>query len=59
MSENNDAHINTMENAIHIFEDADSWSTVMLLYNSALKKINIKLEILNDEFQHAHQYNPI
>ena len=37
----------------------DSWKEVMLIYTSALKKIETKLEILNDEFQHVHQYNPI
>ncbi len=37
----------------------DSWKEVNLVYNSALKEINTKLEILNDEFQHVHQYNPI
>lgn len=37
----------------------DSWQTMMLLYNSALKEVGTKLEILNDEFQHIHQYNPI
>jgi Uncharacterized protein conserved in bacteria len=42
-----------------IYEDVDSWKTVMFLYNSALKEISTKLEILNDEFQHVHQYNPI
>ncbi|MCR4782657.1 MAG: GTP pyrophosphokinase family protein [Lachnospiraceae bacterium] len=31
----------------------------MLLYNSALKEMGTKVEILNDEFQHVHQYNPI
>lgn len=40
-------------------EDADSWSTMMFLYNSALKEISTKIEILNDEFQHIHKYNPI
>ena len=30
-----------------------------MVYNAALKQINTKLEILNDEFQHVHQYNPI
>ena len=43
--------------------DAESQITncqeVMLVYNAALKQINTKLEILNDEFQHVHQYNPI
>ena len=31
----------------------------MFLYNSALKEVNTKLEILNDEFVHIHNYNPI
>ena len=30
-----------------------------MLYNAALKEVARKLEILNDEFQHVHQYNPI
>ena len=42
-----------------VYEDVDSWETIMFLYNSALKEISTKLEILNDEFQHVHQYNPI
>ena len=41
------------------YEDVDSWNTIILLYNSALKEVGTKLEILNDEFQHVHQYNPI
>jgi putative GTP pyrophosphokinase len=48
-----------MENAIRNYEDVDSWKTIMFLYNSALKEVGTKLEILNDEFQHVHQYNPI
>ena len=39
--------------------DVDSWREVILIYTSALKEIGTKLEILNDEFQHVHQYNPI
>ena len=42
-----------------IGEGIDSWKEVNLIYNSALKEIGTKLEILNDEFQHVHQYNPI
>lgn len=41
------------------YEDVDSWKTVMFLYNAALKEVGTKLEILNDEFQHVHRYNPI
>lgn len=37
----------------------NSWMEVVLVYNSALKEIGTKLEILNDEFQQVHQYNPI
>lgn len=37
----------------------ESWTEVILIYNSALKQISTKLEILNDEFQHVHRYNPI
>jgi putative GTP pyrophosphokinase len=44
---------------INTYDDVDSWNTIILLYNSALKEVGTKLEILNDEFQHVHQYNPI
>lgn len=40
-------------------EGVDSWNTITFLYNSALKKVRTKVEILNDEFQQVHQYNPI
>lgn len=40
-------------------EDVDSWKTLIFLYNSALKEVGTKLEILSDEFQHVHLYNPI
>lgn len=39
--------------------EVNSWKEVILIYSSALKQIETKLEILNDEFQHVHQYNPI
>ena len=39
--------------------EVDTWKEVTLIYSSALKEIGTKLEILNDEFQHVHQYNPI
>ena len=42
-----------------IRDDVDSWKEVQLIYNSALKEVETKLEILNDEFQHVHNYNPI
>ncbi len=44
----------------NILQDGvESWETVMFLYNSALKEVGTKLEILNDEFVHVHNYNPI
>ncbi|XME02480.1 GTP pyrophosphokinase family protein [Lachnospiraceae bacterium C1.1] len=48
-----------MDYAETSYDSVDSWKTIILLYNSALKEINTKLEILNDEFQHVHRYNPI
>ena len=36
-------------------EGVDSWSTIIFLYNSALKEVRPKVEILNDEFQQVHQ----
>ncbi|MBU5473696.1 MAG: GTP pyrophosphokinase family protein [Clostridiales bacterium] len=48
-----------MDTPITFNEDVDSWKTVMFLYNSALKEVGTKLEILRDEFQYIHKYNPI
>ena len=46
--------------AAEVFQDnAESWETLIFLYHSALKEVGTKLEILNDEFQHVHRYNPI
>lgn len=39
--------------------DVDSWKELTLMYTSALKQITTRVEILNDEFQHVHKYNPI
>lgn len=41
------------------FEQVDQWRTLMFLYRSALREMNTKIEILNDEFLHVHNYNPI
>ncbi len=40
-------------------EGVTSWETVIFLYNSALKEVGTKVDILNDEFRHVHKYNPI
>ncbi len=41
------------------YDQAEEWNRALLLYDSALKEVNTKLEILNNEFKLAHQYNPI
>ena len=41
------------------FNQVDEWKSVMFLYDSALKEINTKIEILNNEFVHIYNYNPI
>ena len=39
--------------------EVDSWEEVNLIYNAALKQVQTKMEILNEEFQRVHKYNPI
>lgn len=41
------------------YSGAEDWGSALLLYDAALKEISTKLEILNNEFKMAHQYNPI
>lgn len=41
------------------YDQLDRWKSVMFLYNSALKEINTKIEILNNEFMHIYNYTPI
>lgn len=41
------------------YNQTEEWSRTLLLYDSALKEINTKLEIMNNDFKLAHQYNPI
>ena len=48
-----------MELKVDNGEGVDSWKEVTLIYNAALRQVQTKMEILNDEFQHVHQYNPI
>ena len=40
-------------------DQVDQWRSVMFLYDSALKKVNTKIEILNIEFVNRYDYNPI
>ncbi len=41
------------------YSEEEEWKKVMLMYDSALKEVSTKLEILNEEFKLNHQYNPI
>jgi putative GTP pyrophosphokinase len=41
------------------YNEEEEWNRAILLYDSVLREINTKLEILNNEFKQAHQYNPI
>ena len=42
-----------------ILDDADSWETMMFLYDAALRQMSTKIDILNEEFIHIHNYTPI
>lgn len=47
---------------IHIpknYSQIDQWKSIMFLYDSALKGINTKIEILNNEFVHMYGHTPI
>ncbi|WP_046175271.1 GTP pyrophosphokinase [Domibacillus indicus] len=40
-------------------QEIKKWKKLMLIHKFALDEVNTKLQILNEEFQHIHQYNPI
>lgn len=42
-----------------IKEDTEEYKRLMLMYNSALKEIETKINIISDEFHTLYQYNPI
>ena len=48
-----------MMNIPKTYDQIDQWTSLMFLYSSALKEINVKIEILNNEFVHIYNYNPI
>ena len=48
-----------LEKVEEIREDAEEFKRLMLMYNSALKEIETKINILSDEFHTLYQYNPI
>lgn len=37
----------------------ETWNELTLVYKSAIREINTKVEVLNEEFQMVHRYNPI
>ncbi len=41
------------------YDAIEDWETLIFLYRSALREIETKIMILNDEFQQTHRYNPI
>lgn len=40
-------------------ENVYDWQNIMFLYNSAIREVRTKLDIMSDEFQFIYQYNPI
>lgn len=47
------------EQHTEIRENVYDWQNIMFLYNSAIKEVRTKLDIMSDEFQFICQYNPI
>lgn len=41
------------------YNQIDQWKSIMFLFDSALKEINTKIEILNNEFIHIYNHTPI
>ena len=48
-----------MANVPKEYAEVDQWKALMFLYDSALKEINTKIEIMNNEFVQRYNYNPI
>lgn len=48
-----------MDHIPKTYDQLEQWNSLMFLYSSALKEINVKIEILNNEFVHIHNYTPI
>lgn len=48
-----------MELKVGSESDLQTWEEVTLVYNAALREIDTKIGILNDEFRQVHRYNPI
>ncbi len=48
-----------MANIPNAYSQLDQWNSIMFLYDSALKAIRTKIEILNGEFVHIYGHTPI
>ncbi len=48
-----------MTNIPKSYDQIDQWNSLMFLYNSALKQMNVKIEVMNGEFMHIYNYTPI
>ena len=48
-----------MELKVGSESEISTWEEVTLVYHAALRQMNTKIEILIDEFQQVHRYNPI
>ena len=48
-----------MSNIPKNYNQIDQWKSLMFLYNSALREINVKIDILNNEFVQIYGYTPI
>ena len=48
-----------LEFAGNQMEEVENWETLMFLYDAALRQVSTKIDILNEEFAHVHNYNPI
>ena len=48
-----------MEDILKDEDQVDRWEETMFLYESALKQMTMKAEMLNDEFVCRYRYNPI
>ncbi|MGN0298949.1 MAG: GTP pyrophosphokinase family protein [Lachnospiraceae bacterium] len=44
---------------VEMKSQVDEWEMLMFLYESALKTMRTKIEILNQEYQRVHNHNPI
>lgn len=41
------------------YDQIDQWNSLMFIYGSALKQMQVKISVMNGEFVHIYNYNPI